>query len=48
MQFEWDENKELINIPKHGIDFSNRKGGLLQCKKELISPKSPPRRRWKC
>ena len=22
MLFEWDENKELINIQKHGIDFS--------------------------
>lgn len=22
MCFEWDENKELINIYKHGIDFS--------------------------
>lgn len=22
MQFEWDENKEKINIAKHGIDFS--------------------------
>ena len=21
MQFEWDENKRLINIRKHGIDF---------------------------
>src|SRR3990167_656666 len=21
MQFEWDENKRLINIQKHGIDF---------------------------
>lgn len=22
MQFEWDEEKEKINISKHGIDFS--------------------------
>lgn len=22
MQFEWDEEKERINISKHGIDFS--------------------------
>lgn len=22
MQFEWDENKEKINLAKHGIDFS--------------------------
>jgi uncharacterized DUF497 family protein len=22
MQFEWDEEKEKINIDKHGIDFS--------------------------
>lgn len=22
-QFEWDENKNRININKHGIDFSN-------------------------
>lgn len=22
MQFSWDENKEKINIVKHGIDFS--------------------------
>lgn len=22
MQFEWDEQKEKINISKHGIDFS--------------------------
>lgn len=23
MQFEWDENKRLINIRKHGIDFAD-------------------------
>jgi len=23
MQFEWDENKRLINIQKHGIDFAD-------------------------
>lgn len=23
MQFEWDENKRLINIKKHGIDFAD-------------------------
>lgn len=22
MQFEWDDNKEKINLSKHGIDFS--------------------------
>lgn len=22
MLFEWDENKEKINISKHGLDFS--------------------------
>ena len=22
MQFEWDDNKEKLNIAKHGIDFS--------------------------
>jgi uncharacterized DUF497 family protein len=22
MQFEWDENKNAVNIEKHGIDFS--------------------------
>ena len=22
MEFEWDENKEQINIRKHGVDFS--------------------------
>lgn len=22
MQFEWDDNKEQINIRKHGLDFS--------------------------
>ena len=21
MQFEWDENKRLVNVRKHGIDF---------------------------
>ncbi|MBK9006689.1 MAG: hypothetical protein CNIPEHKO_02823 [Anaerolineales bacterium] len=23
MRFEWDENKRLINIRKHGIDFAD-------------------------
>lgn len=23
MKFEWDDNKELINIKKHGIDFKS-------------------------
>jgi uncharacterized protein len=23
MRFEWDEDKRLINIKKHGIDFDN-------------------------
>ncbi|PXX42579.1 ribonuclease toxin BrnT of type II toxin-antitoxin system [Undibacterium pigrum] len=23
MRFEWDENKNQINIRKHGIDFSD-------------------------
>ncbi len=23
MQFEWDENKNAINIQKHGIDFND-------------------------
>ena len=23
MRFEWDENKRLINIKKHGIDFAD-------------------------
>jgi len=25
MKFEWDENKNLINIKKHGIDFNQAK-----------------------
>ena len=23
MKFEWDENKNLVNIQKHGVDFNN-------------------------
>jgi uncharacterized DUF497 family protein len=25
MEFEWDENRNLLNIKKHGIDFNHAK-----------------------
>lgn len=30
ISFEWDENKRLINIEKHGIDFPRAARALLQ------------------
>ena len=37
MDFEWDENKNLKNIAKHGVDFNQAKE-VFNDKKRTTSP----------
>ncbi|MHB8936520.1 BrnT family toxin [Rectinema subterraneum] len=36
MTFEWDENKNQINIQKHGVSFEEAKGAFLDMHRIII------------
>jgi len=31
--FDWDENKQKINLIKHGIDFANKKKRIISARR---------------
>jgi uncharacterized DUF497 family protein len=37
MQFEWDENKNKLNIQKHGVNFNEAKTVFLMMRFQVYS-----------
>lgn len=47
MDFEWDENKQRVNVAKHGIDFADAKEVFDDpAAYTLLSPRASGERRY--